>query len=69
MSANKIVSPKDCQPVRLSADNVSPKDCQPQNHPASNEYVCGCGAGADVWDRWGVYCAKCYLDKGQIKRP
>ena len=44
-------------------DNVSPKNCQPQNHPARQTYVCECGSGADVWDDWGVYCAKCYLEK------
>ena len=39
-------------------------------HPARPpEYRCDCGAGADVWDSWGVYCAKCYLNKQKTEQP
>ena len=46
----------------LSADNVSQK-CQPRHHITKQEYVCKCGAKADVWDSWDMYCAVCYLQK------
>lgn len=40
----------------------------PRYHPAKPpDYRCGCGAGADVWDSWGVYCARCYLEQ-QMKK-
>lgn len=34
-----------------------------RHHPTEIEYVCKCGSGADVWDSWDMYCAKCYLQK------
>ena len=41
----------------------------PRNHPARQpDYQCGCGAGADVWDAWDVYCAKCYITKEKLKQ-
>ena len=36
---------------------------QPRNHPTKQEYVCKCGAKADVWDAFDTYCAVCYLEK------
>tara|TARA_B100000282_G_scaffold207065_1_gene152205 strand:- start:681 stop:869 length:189 start_codon:yes stop_codon:yes gene_type:complete len=36
---------------------------QPRNHPTKQEYVCKCGAKADVWDAFDTYCAVCYLQK------
>ena len=53
----------------LSADNVSQilstdivsQKCQ--SHITKQEYVCKCGARADVWDSWDMYCAVCYLQK------
>ena len=36
---------------------------EPRNHPTKQEYVCKCGANADVWDSFDTYCAVCYLVK------
>ena len=36
---------------------------EPRNHPTKQEYHCGCGAKADVWDAFDTYCAVCYLQK------
>ena len=40
-----------------------PMTNQPRNHPTKQEYVCKCGAKADVWDAFDTYCAVCYLQK------
>ncbi len=48
------------KPDKLATPNMTN---EPRNHPTKQEYVCKCGAKADVWDAFDIYCASCYLAK------
>ena len=60
---DKLATPNMTWGHWLRQNNSSNMTNSPRNHPTKQEYVCKCGAKADVWDSFDTYCASCYLAK------